>query len=103
MSSAFSTKGAPFLISRFTPFARSSVGVAGTANTSLPCSNALFAVISDPERRAASMTTSPIDRPEMMRLRWGKFDGCGFVCRGSSETMTPFWRISSYSRRFCGG
>ena len=44
----------------------------GTANTSRPCSAAMRAVISDPERRAASTTTTPSEVPEISRLRRGK-------------------------------
>ena len=42
------------------------------ANTSRPCSAAVRAVISVPDRRAASTISTPKATPEMMRLRRGK-------------------------------
>ena len=56
----------------FVPSLRGSSGEPGTAKTSRPCSPASRAVISDPERRAASTTTTPSERPEISRLRRGK-------------------------------
>jgi hypothetical protein len=53
----------------------------GIANTSRPASDASRAVISEPERSAASTTSVPSDRPAMMRLRCGKFSGSGGVPR----------------------
>ena len=44
-------------------------GGPGTAKTSCPCSSASRAVISDPDLRAASTTSTPADKPEMIRLR----------------------------------
>src|SRR5262249_2234676 len=44
----------------------------GTANTSRPCSPAKRAVISEPERSAASTTTTPSEIPEIRRLQRGK-------------------------------
>src|SRR5262249_2301919 len=44
----------------------------GTANTSRPCSPAKRAVISEPERSAASTTTTPSEIPEITRLQRGK-------------------------------
>ena len=47
-------------------------GLPGTAKTSRPCSPAKRAVISEPERSAASITTTPSEIPEISRLRRGK-------------------------------
>jgi hypothetical protein len=44
----------------------------GIANTAIPYSAALTAVISAPPVRAASTTTTAADKPAMMRLRGGK-------------------------------
>ncbi len=54
------------------PCARGSSGEPGTAITSRPASAAIRAVISDPERGAASTTTVPSASPAMIRLREGK-------------------------------
>ena len=54
------------------PSARGSSGEPGTAKTSRPCSPASRAVISEPERRAASTMTTPTESPEISRLRRGK-------------------------------
>ncbi len=61
------------------------------ANTSRPCSAARRAVISEPEASAASTTSVPCDRPEMMRLRLGKLAASGGVPSGYSLTSRP-WR-----------
>ena len=58
----------------------------GTAKTSRPKSVARRAVISEPERRDASTTTTPEERPAMIRLRIGKFCGRGSVPGGYSES-----------------
>jgi len=44
----------------------------GTANTSLPSSRAKSAVIKEPLRSAASTTTTPRDKPLIIRFRAGK-------------------------------
>ena len=54
--------------------------------------------MSEPDRRDASTTTTPAERPAMMRLRIGKFCGRGSVPGGYSETRT--W--SAASRSFSG-
>ena len=77
------------------PSARGSSGEPGTAKTSRPCSPAKRAVMSEPERRAASTTTVPSARPETMRLRLGKSRPRGSQLSGISETTTPFSVISS--------
>ena len=61
MSAADVAIVAPPLSSLFVPSARGSSGWPGTANTSRPCSAAIRAVISDPDRVAASTITTPID------------------------------------------
>src|SRR4051812_50064902 len=66
------TSVAPCLSRPLVPSARGSSGEPGTANTSRPCSFAIRAVISEPERRAASTMTTPTDRPEINRLRRGE-------------------------------
>ena len=50
---------APSRMRSFVPSARGSSGEPGTAKTSRPCSRAKRAVMSEPERRAASTTTTP--------------------------------------------
>src|SRR5262245_4682763 len=73
ITSAASVTGvAPCLSRPLVPSLRGSNGDSGTAKTSRPCSAANRAVMSDPEQRAASTTTTPIERPEMRRLRRGK-------------------------------
>jgi hypothetical protein len=54
------------------PAERGSSGLPGTAKTSRPCSPPKRAVISEPERSAASITTTPREIPEISRLRRGK-------------------------------
>ena len=68
-SSAFWIRVAPSRISWLQPCARGSSGDPGTAITSRPASAASRAVISDPDRGAASTTTVPTARPAMIRLR----------------------------------
>ena len=82
------------------PSARGSIGEPGTANTSRPCSSAKRAVISEPERCAASTMTTPSDRPEMIRLRRGKSRARGSQPSGISEIAAPSARIAS-SRPMC--
>ena len=60
------------------------------ANTSLPCSLAIRAVINDPDFNAASTTSVPIDKPEIMRLRLGKLAVKGGVPMGNSLMIKPF-------------
>ena len=61
----------------------------GTANTSLPCSSASSAVISEPDFMGASATTTPRLRPLMIRLRRGKKDGWPALPGGYSLTAAP--------------
>lgn len=60
------------MISALHPCARGSSGDPGTAITSRPASAANRAVMSDPDRGAASTTTVPSASPAMIRLRDGK-------------------------------
>ena len=76
--------------------------VAWDANTSRPCSPAMRAVISVPERRAASTTTTPIDKPEMMRLRRGKSWPRGWNPGGISLTMHAALGDARLQRRVLG-
>ena len=71
----------------------------GTANTSRPKSAASRAVMSEPERRDASTTTTPAESPAMMRLRIGKFCGRGSVPGGYSESRRRSEAMRSFSRR----
>ena len=80
---------APCLIRSLVPAARGSSGEPGTANTSRPCSAAIRAVISDPERCAASTTTTPSAAPEISRLRRGKSRARGTCPSGISEIAAP--------------
>ena len=66
------TRQAPCLSRLLVPAERGSSGLPGTAKTSRPCSPANRAVISEPERSAASTTTTPSEMPEIRRLRRGK-------------------------------
>jgi len=54
------------------PAERGSSGLPGTANTSRPCSPANRAVISEPDRSAASTTTTPSEIPEFRQLWRGE-------------------------------
>ena len=66
----------------------------GTANTSRPCSKAVWAVMRAPLRRGASMTTVPRHRALMMRFRTGKWAPLCSVPGGYSERMTPVAAMS---------
>ena len=89
MSVASRTSAAPWRISARQPAASGFSGEPGTANTSRPCARACRAVISEPLPAAASTTTTPRARPEMMRLRCGKCAARGGVPGGNSETSAP--------------
>ena len=96
-SAASVTKVAPCLSRPLVPSARGSSGEPGTANTSRPCSPAIRAVISEPERRAASTMTTPTESPEISRLRRGKSRPRGSQPSGISEMAAPVGRICSSS------
>ena len=91
---------------RSSPSARGSSGDPGTANTSRPCSVANRAVMSEPERRAAS-TTSDAERhaPRRCRLRRGKVAPTRLPCpSGISLTSAPRSSEASRARpRMFGG
>ena len=89
MSAAEVTSVAPSLMRALVPPARGSSGEPGTAKTRRPWSAARRAVISEPERLAASTTTTASDRPEMMRLRRGKSRARGSQPIGISLTWAP--------------
>jgi hypothetical protein len=72
ISRAEVTRQAPCFRRLLVPAERGSSGLPGTAKTSRPCSPAKRAVISEPERSAASITTTPSEIPEISRLRRGK-------------------------------
>ena len=55
----------------------------------LSCSPARRAVIRLPERKVASTTTTPSDKPEMIRLRRGKWRPRGSSSSGCSEITAP--------------
>ena len=69
----------------------------GTANTSLSCSMAWFAVKKALPPSGASMTTVPSVMPLMIRLRLVKFWALGLVPSGCSDTTAPLAVISSAS------
>ena len=84
--STLSTSKAPSRISWWQPLEPGWWIEPGMAYTSRPCSAASRAVISEPLARLASTTSTPSDRPLMIRLRRGKFAACGLA---SKETPTP--------------
>ena len=88
-SSGVSTSAAPSLMSRWQPRASALCMEPGTASTSRPCSPARRAVMSDPERAAASITSTPSESPDISRLRCGKFSASGGMPGGNSETSAP--------------
>ena len=49
------------------------------------------------------MTTTPSDKPEMMRFRFGKLSSRGGVSIENSLTIAPCFATRSNSSRFCGG
>ena len=98
-SRASVTRIAPSFKSSLAPAARGSSGEPGTAKTSRPISPASLALISDPERFAASITTRPSARPAIMRLRRGKSLARGSHPNGISK---PPRRHSRRSRRKVG-
>jgi hypothetical protein len=102
-SAADSTRVAPSRSSWLVPRWRGSSGLPGTAMTSRPCSAARRAVISEPDCGAASTTTTPRLRPEISRLRRGKWRACGTAPSGRSETMAPHAAIRSMSPAFSLG
>ena len=62
-----------------------------------------YEVLSDPERRAASTTTTPTDTPEISRLRRGKSRARGTWPSGISEIAAPFVPTMAASKSSCSG
>ena len=58
--------------------------------------------MSEPERAAASTTSTPRASPDISRLRRGKLCGAGGVPVGNSLTRAPVAAISSASRVVAG-
>ena len=102
-SAAFWTSVAPSRINWLQPCARGSSGDPGTAITSRPASAASRAVISDPDRGAASITTVPALIPAMIRLRYGKCRARGSVPGGISAMTSPRSYSASCRSLFSGG
>lgn len=90
-------------ISRLHPCARGSSGLPGTAITSRPASAASRAVMSEPDRGAASTTTVPSASPAMIRLREGKWRASGWLPGGCSATSSASCATCSCRSAFSGG
>ena len=90
MSAALSTSFAPCLIRAWQPRDVGEWIDPGIANTSRPASAARRAVMSEPDRTAASTTSVPRARPAMMRFLIGKFSGSAVVPIANSLTTSPF-------------
>ena len=103
ISAVFVTSVAPSRIRLLQPSARGSSGDPGIAMTSLPRSDASLAVINDPERAAASMTTTPKLKPAIIRLRMGKWCGVGWVVGGISAMIRPDSSMACCNFSFSGG
>src|SRR5207302_9287752 len=103
-SSQVATSLAPCLMSVLGPQEFLLVTLPGTANTSRFCSSAQRAVIRVPLYSAASTTSTPIDRPLIIRLRMGKFCGAAKLVSGNSDNSAPPTdRICSARRVFSLG
>ena len=102
-SSALLTNVAPSRIKILQPAVRPSNGCPGTANTSRDWSSALRAVIRLQDLAAASITTTPIDRPDMIRLRAGKWRAWGCIPMAISDRRRPDFAISWVSAVFSVG
>ncbi|MNE66012.1 hypothetical protein D3C80_1615400 [compost metagenome] len=70
----------------------------GMAYTSRPCSPARRAVINEPLATLASTTSTPSDKPLMMRLRRGKLLGLASAANGNSETTALPWATIAAAR-----
>ena len=86
---AVSTSFAPSRRSLWQPLENGEWMEPGIANTSRPCSPASRAVISEPDERVASTTSTPFARPLISRLRRGKFCRSGGVPGRNSDSSTP--------------
>ncbi len=71
----------------------SNIFAGGTQNTSLPCSIAHSAVISEPLPFAASIINVPTLRPDKILFLLGKLGAFGGVAGKYSEMTTPFLAI----------
>ena len=89
MSWALVTGVAPCLSRLFGPALIGLRMLPGTTRTSRPCSSAKSAVIRAPLRSPASRMTVTSDKPEMMRLRRGKFTASGGMPGANSDTTAP--------------
>jgi hypothetical protein len=94
---------APSRSSAFAPAERQVVTGPGTAPTSRPRSAANSAVMSEPERSAASTTTVMCASAAISRLRAGNAQRCGPRPGGSSETTQPSSAIRACSARLLDG
>ena len=103
MSAALSTSLAPCFSKALQPRAWGEWIEPGMAKTSRPASRASRAVISEPERIAASTTRVPRARPAMMRFLIGKFSGREAVPIGNSLTSRPAAAIRCASARCRAG
>ena len=103
MSSSDSTSLAPSLIRACVPFEAYESILPGIAKTVRPCSSAMAAVIREPLLLAASITTTPSERPLITLLRSGKFVFCGVAPRGNSVITAPDAAILSASFLFSAG
>ncbi len=92
-SSALVQNVAPSRKSSLAPSARGSSGEPGTAKISRPSSAANFAVMREPDRRAASTTTTARQRPATIRLRRGKSRPRASQPKGLSLIAAPCSRI----------
>ena len=94
MLAQFCTSVALSWITVLHPSDLGSKGELGMAMTSPPRSEASCAVISDPEREAASTTTTPSARPVIIRLRKGMHHAIGCVQGAFSQAAALFLRSS---------
>ena len=104
-SSAPSVRVAPWRIRSLVPRPAGRAASPAPRTPRGPARAARRAVISEPERSAASTTTTPSDRPEMIRLRRGKVAGLRRRCRAASRLTTQrrARRCASSERAFSGG
>ena len=89
------TTAAPAASSPFVPAEKREVTGPGTAATGRPSCAAKSAVVSEPERSAASTTTVSAASPAMIRLRATKFQRKAANPGGSSDTTHPRAAIRS--------
>ena len=102
MSAVSVTGVAPCLIRPLVPSARGSSGEPGRRTLRGPAQAHNRAVISDPERFAASTMTTPSDSPEISRLRRGKSRPRGSQPIGISESAGAGRQDGVEERRMLG-